>query len=97
VWTPAAVGGGFLPSPDFPFQPFRVSEFQLFASWPVEQRPLGLLLGPTYGLLRIFDGFALLQTVPLADLRRSRHPKLLSFVAKRLPGWQESLGTRGIS
>ena len=48
-------------------------------------------------LLRVFDRFALLQTVPLADLRRSRHPKLLSFVAKRLPGWQHSLGTRGIS
>jgi hypothetical protein len=48
-------------------------------------------------LLRVFDGFALLQTVPLADLRRSPHPKLLSFVAKRLPGWQQSLGTRGIS
>jgi len=48
-------------------------------------------------LLRVFDGFALLQTVPLADLKRSRHPKLLSFVAKRLPGWQQSLGTRGIS
>jgi hypothetical protein len=48
-------------------------------------------------LLRVFDGFALLQTVPLADLMRSRHPKLLSFVAKRLPGWQYSLGTRGIS
>ena len=42
-------------------------------------------------------GFALLQTVPLADLKRSRHPKLLSFVARRLPGWQQSLGTRGIS
>jgi hypothetical protein len=25
-------------------------------------------------LLRVFNGFALLQTVPLADLRRSRHP-----------------------
>jgi hypothetical protein len=48
-------------------------------------------------LLRVFDGFALLQTVPWADLRRSRHPRLLSFVAKRLPGWQQSLGTRGIS
>jgi hypothetical protein len=42
-------------------------------------------------------GFALLQTVPLADVRRSRHPKLLTFVAKRLPGWQQSLGARGIS
>jgi len=42
-------------------------------------------------------GFALLQTVPLADLTRSRHPKLLSFVAKRLPAWQQSMGTRGLS
>jgi hypothetical protein len=33
----------------------------------------------------------------LFDFVRSRHPKLLSFVAKRLPGWQQSLGTRGIS
>jgi hypothetical protein len=41
-------------------------------------------------------GFALLQTVPLAALRRSRHPKLISFVAKRLPGWQQSLGSSGI-
>ena len=61
-------------------------------------RPLDeLIYGLTRSLLRVFDGFALLQTVPLADLRRSRHPKLLSFVAKRLPGWQQSLGTRGIS
>jgi hypothetical protein len=42
-------------------------------------------------------GFALLQTVPLTDLTRSRHPKLLSFVAKRLPAWQQYLGTRGLS
>ncbi|MGO8927619.1 MAG: hypothetical protein ACLQU3_12095 [Limisphaerales bacterium] len=42
-------------------------------------------------------GFALLQTVPLADLTRSRHAKLLSFVAKRLPAWQQSLGTRSLS
>ena len=42
-------------------------------------------------------GFALLQTVPLADLTRSRLPKLLSFVAKRLPAWQQYLGTRGLS
>ena len=42
-------------------------------------------------------GFALLQTVPLADLTRSRLPKLLSFVAKRLPAWQQSMGTRGLS
>jgi len=42
-------------------------------------------------------GFALLQTMPLADLTRSRHPKLLSFVAKRLPAWQQSMGTRGHS
>jgi hypothetical protein len=48
-------------------------------------------------LLRVFDGLSLLQTVPLADVRRCRHLKLLSFVAKRLPGWQQSLGTRGIS
>jgi hypothetical protein len=48
-------------------------------------------------LLRIFDGFALLQRVHLVNLRRSRHLKLPSFVAKRLPGWQHSLGTRGIS
>jgi hypothetical protein len=41
-------------------------------------------------------GFALLQTVSWANLSRSRHPKLLSFVAKRLPGWLPSLGTRGI-
>jgi hypothetical protein len=42
------------------------------------------------------QGFPLLQTVPLADLRRSRHPKLISFVVKRLPGWQQLLGSRGI-
>jgi hypothetical protein len=61
-------------------------------------RPLDeLIYGLTRSLLRVFDGFALLQTVPLADLRRSRHPKLLSFVAKRLPGWEQALGTRGIS
>jgi hypothetical protein len=48
-------------------------------------------------LLRVFDGFALLRTVPWADLRRSRHPELLSFVAKGLPSWQQSLGTRGVS
>ena len=41
-------------------------------------------------------GFALRQTVPLADLRRSRRPKLISFVVKRLPGGQQSLGSRGI-
>ena len=50
-----------------------------------------------FNLLRVFDGFALPQTVPWADLRRCRHPKLLSFVAKRLPSWQHWLGTRGIS
>ena len=62
------------------------------------ERPLDeLIYGLTRSLLRVFDGFALLQTVPLADLRRSRHPKLLSFVAKRLPGWEQALGTRGIS
>ena len=61
-------------------------------------RPLDeLIYGLTRSLLRVSDGFALLQTVPLADLRRSRHPKLLSFVAKRLPGWEQALGTRGIS
>jgi len=42
-------------------------------------------------------GFALLQTIPLADLRRSPHPKLINFVAKRLPGWQHSLRSRGIT
>jgi hypothetical protein len=41
-------------------------------------------------------GFALLQTVPLADLVRSPHPKLVNFVAKRLPGWQRALGSAGI-
>jgi hypothetical protein len=41
-------------------------------------------------------GFALLQTVPLADLTRSHHPKLVNFVAKRLPGWQQLLGSPGL-
>jgi len=41
--------------------------------------------------------FALLQTLPLADLRRSNHPKLVRFVAKRLPGWQQLLVSHGIS
>ncbi len=43
---PSNPSGGhrlFLPG-DFSFQPFSVSAFQLFASWPVEQRVLGLLL-----------------------------------------------------
>ncbi len=48
-------------------------------------------------VLECARGFALLQTVPLADLRRSRHPKLLNFMAKRLPGWQQFMGTRGLS
>jgi hypothetical protein len=42
-------------------------------------------------------GFVLLQTVPLADLKRSHLPKLLSFVSKRLPGWQQLLGVPGTS
>jgi hypothetical protein len=42
-------------------------------------------------------GFALLQTVPLADLRRSEHPKLVNFVTMRLPGWQKLLASHGIS
>jgi hypothetical protein len=41
-------------------------------------------------------GFALLQTVPLADLTRSRHPKLVNFVARRLPAWQQVLQSSGI-
>jgi hypothetical protein len=36
-------------------------------------------------------GFALLQTMPLPDLTISHHPKLISFVAKRLPAWQKLL------
>jgi hypothetical protein len=42
-------------------------------------------------------GFALLQTLPLADLTSSDHPKLVNFVAKRLPGWQQLLENRGLS
>jgi hypothetical protein len=37
-------------------------------------------------------GFVLLHTVPLADLTTSHHPKLVNFVTKRLPGWQQFLG-----
>ena len=42
-------------------------------------------------------GFALRQTVPMADLKRSSHSELHSFVARRLPAWQQSLESRGIS
>jgi hypothetical protein len=41
--------------------------------------------------------FTIVSHTFLTDLRRSRHPKLLGFVARRLPGWQQSLGARGIS
>ena len=40
-------------------------------------------------------GFDLFQTVPLADLKRSHLPKLINFVTKRLPGWQQLLGKAG--
>ena len=52
-WRPAAVSSSSLPSPSScslrsGFPPldfcFQLSVFQLFASWPVEQRALGLLL-----------------------------------------------------
>jgi hypothetical protein len=33
--------------------------------------------------------------VPLADLTTSHHPKLVNFVTKRLPGWQQLLGGPG--
>jgi hypothetical protein len=33
----------------------------------------------------------LFRTVPLADLERAGHAKLVNFVAKRLPIWQRSL------
>jgi hypothetical protein len=45
-------------------------------------------------LLRVFDER---ETVPLAELTRSHHPKLVNFVAKRLPGWQQLLGSSGIA
>jgi hypothetical protein len=41
-------------------------------------------------------GFVLLQTVPLADLKRSHLPKLVNFVTRRLPAWQQLLGSHGI-
>ncbi len=40
-------------------------------------------------------GVVLLQTVPLADLKKSDLPKLVNFVAKRLPAWQRLLGSPG--
>jgi hypothetical protein len=40
AWTPAAVTGSSCP----PISAFSLSAFQLFASWPVEQHALGLLL-----------------------------------------------------
>ena len=41
-------------------------------------------------------GFILLHAVPLVDLTTSHHPKLVNFVAKRLPGWQKLLGSPSI-
>jgi len=38
-----------------------------------------------------FHHLDLLEGVPLADLGKMSHPKLVSFVAKRLPIWQRSL------
>jgi hypothetical protein len=72
VWTPAAVGGGFLPSPDFLFQ-------------------LLSLLSALRFQLSAFQRFSFLLLCGVAT------PTLLSFVAKRLPSWQQPLGTRGIS